>query len=70
MGYGDLFSWCITKARSVNGGPIPRGFRPFVQEVLKLASGMGTRQRLTVLTGDKLRRFLMEGRLSERTPAR
>jgi hypothetical protein len=56
----DLFAWSMTKAASIDGGEIPRAFRPFVADVVRLSSVMKDRLRLTILTGDMLRRYLME----------
>jgi hypothetical protein len=56
----DLFAWTMTKARSINGGPIPRAFQPFASEVIRLSGCLKGRQHLSVFTGEMLRRYLIE----------
>jgi len=56
----DLFAWSMTKARSINGGPIPRAFKPFVGEVLRLGKCLPGRQHVHDFSDDMLKRFLVE----------
>jgi hypothetical protein len=56
----DLFAWTMTKGRSINGGDIPRAFRPFATGVLRITDFLPGRQKLTQLTGPMLRRYLQE----------
>jgi hypothetical protein len=56
----DLYAWTLTKARSIDGGPIPRAMRPFAEPLLAMVEGSEGRFRCSMFRGDMLDRFLRE----------
>lgn len=56
----DLFAWATTKARSVDGGAVPKAFKPFLPSVIRFGSLNPGRQMLHVFTEKRLVRFFDE----------
>lgn len=54
----DLYSWVITKSRSIDGGPVPRSLKPFVAPILRCDKWDSFRQSVERLPHHRLLQFL------------